>query len=60
MTGKQWYDKLVMENFRPLVPSTTHEALRKVIERGMSTDPNYRPDALEVFRTIDDVVKGRI
>lgn len=60
LTGKQWYDKLTVENVRPALPLTLHEPLRLVIEKGMSTDPALRPDAMEVFRAIDDVIKGRI
>ncbi len=60
LTGKQWYEKLVVENCRPLLPTSLSENLRIVIEKGMNTDPNLRPDALEVFRAIDDVIKGKV
>jgi hypothetical protein len=57
VTPSQWYEKLVIENLRPTLPSDVQDDLREVLIRGMSSSPENRPLPSDLMDVIDDVIQ---
>jgi hypothetical protein len=56
VTLRTWYDKLVMDRIRPILPMDMPSDLRALVELGMETEPDMRPSMADLHAAFEEYV----